>query len=340
MKSKKILFVGLTVLLARASGVHALDVNMVNSHPINLVVKTHLGAGFFAELSKVLTALIRYEEEGMQSVYVDWADEFFPYKDEIHENGWDLYFEPINTDDAKQAGAVNVVCQSSFHEIHDQVCSVQWIEYDKFLPYRKFLHEKITKYIRIKEEILSVVDDFYKKNMLGFPCIGVHVRFTKGHAREVPGGRLPTLEQYFAEVDALLYANPDADIKVYLASDSHQAMNAFKKRYGSRLLYIDAFRAIGTEDPHLIDENTQYWVSHPEEWHKKKPGFAGGVPVLYECLLLSRCDYLIHTTSNVANFVSFFNPEIKSIYLPRNAPCVRCRYKNDPSIKNKFLNPA
>lgn len=305
---------------------------------INLVIKTHLGAGFFAEFSKVMAVLIHYENE-LQKVWVDWTDEFFPYKDKPDENGWDLYFDPISISDATlQSEATYIACNNGYHEIHDQICSEHWLEYDAFLPYRQFLHEKIKKYINIKQHILDFVDSFYQKNMRHAVCLGVHVRFAQGHSCEVPGGALPELQNYFNEVDALLQKHDHENVKIYVATDSNQALEAFKKRYPN-LLHIDAFRASGREDPHLIYENTDYWLTHPEEWHRRKPGFAGGVPVLYDCLLLARCDYLIHTTSNVSSFAAFFNPLIKSVYIPRAAPLIKCRYKNDKSLKNYCLNP-
>src|SRR3990167_7552438 len=75
-----------------------LDLTLFKCNPVNLTIKMHEGAGFFAELHKIMLALIHYEERGFARVYVDWTDEFFPYKDGAHENGWDLFFEPIPMD--------------------------------------------------------------------------------------------------------------------------------------------------------------------------------------------------------------------------------------------------
>ncbi len=317
-------------------------------HPygsINLVVKTQVGAGFFSEFLKVVGSIIHYEDERVNSACVDWTNQFCPYKDDPHENGWCLYFDPIHMGKEDNTASLSKnhtleICDVVPPGVHQYYCNEQFIKYDKFLPCRNFVHEKIMKYIYIKKEILNFVDDFYKQNMQGCICIGVHCRHSWAHACEVPGRQLPTLQEYFSEIDALLYANPDADIKIYIASDSHQAMNAFKERYGSRSLCIDAFRSGEREEAHVISANTSYWINNPEEWHKKKPGFAGGVTVLYDCLLLSRCDYLIHTTSNLATASTFFNPDIKSIYLPRTAPCVSCHENYDSrNLKNKFLKP-
>jgi len=331
----KKLFLIAAILLVACSNLYGEN----KKQAINLVVKTHLGAGFFAELTKVIAVLIHHEDE-MQKVWVDWTNEFFPYKDKPSENGWDLYFDPIVAVDMPlQNDAKDVACDHGYHEIHDQICSEHWLAYDLFFPYRQFVHEKIKKYICIKQPILDFVESFYQRYMKNSVCIGVHVRFAQGHYCEVPGGALPELQDYFYELDVLLQKHKNENVIIYVATDSHQALKIFKERYPS-ILHIDAFRASGREDPHLIYENTDFWVTHPEEWHRRKPGFLGGVPVLYDCLLLSRCNYLIHTTSNVSSFVVFFNPLIKSIFVPKTAPLVRCNRKNDKSIKNYCLNPV
>lgn len=308
---------------------------------LDISVAMHLGAGFFAEMTKVVSSIIHYENDGLTGVYVDWTNEFFPYKDAPHENGWDCYFDPIIIE--KQTGYENdtvvPVMATGLHEIHDQKCSSQWLSYDQFLPYRTFVNQKINKYIHIKKNVTNKVDEFYNKNMQNHLCIGVQVRYAQAHVQEVPGGRHPTLPSYCSEVDVLIQKNLDKNIKIYLATDSNVVIDYFKKKYGKKLLYIDAYRASGQEDPGLIYENSNYWLSHPAEWHTKKAGYFGGLTTLMDCLLLARCDYLIHTTSNVSSFVCFFNPTIKSIYLPRNAPYASCRFKDNPNIKNPFLNP-
>jgi len=341
MDRKRIFFIGFILSImnihynfAENNGIKLTD------NPINLTVSSHLGAGFFAELSKVVAALIHFEEEGLANVYVDWTQEFFPYKNEPHGNGWDLYFEPIPVDNNYNKNNARPVTYSWSHEIHDQICTSPWLSYDAFLPYRTFVNQKINQYIRIKKNITQEVDAFYNANMQKSLCIGVHVRYANAHSAEVPGGHHPSIEEYFAEINAIKNDEKEKIIKIYVATDSHYVINRFKKEYGNQAVYIDAYRANNAEDPGLIYENAGYWLSHSAEWHQRKPGYIGGATALIDCLLLARCDYLVHTTSNVSNFVSFFNPNIKSVYLPKNAPNAPCRHKNDAGIRNKFLNPV
>ncbi len=307
---------------------------------VNVNVNTHLGAGFFCEFLKVIGAIIYYESEKFASIKVDWTYEFFPFKDSPTGNGWDLYFEPIAVKPLPNDEPIYPALYNYVHELHDQICISPWLSYEGFFPYRSFAHQKIKEYIHVKKEVTDKVDAFYNQHMEGYKCIGVHVRFAAAHAGEVPGGHPPTVEDYFREVDAIKQAHPAQPIRIYIASDSHHVVNEFKQHYGSEVIHIDAYRAHYDDDPGLIYTNSEYWLSHPQEWHQKKPGYYGGLTALMDCLLLARCSYLIHTTSNVSTSVTFFNPWITSVYLPRNIPNIPCRYKGSSKVRNPFLNPV
>lgn len=315
-------------------------VKPVTNGSVDVITSMHRGAGFFCELRKVLENIIHYEHEGIRSHYVDWTDEFFPFKDGPNENGWDLYFEPIACPEycSRPNQSVRTVGNCGLHELHDQICVAPWVAYDEYLPYRLYAHDMLKKYIVIKPHIIEYVNSFYKEHMQGSLCIGVHVRYASIHRFETPKGH-PALDEYCKEVDRLLDLYQDRNVKIYLASDSHIVIDYFKKIYCEKLLYIDTYRARGSEDPGLMYERAGYWTSHPAEWHKAKPGYRGGFGTLVDCLLLSKCDYFIHITSNVATFVTFFNPYIKSIYLPRTVSFVHCRYRCNEHVRNKFLNP-
>src|SRR5947209_5956102 len=64
------------------------------------------GAGFFCEMFQVVSSLIHFEDQGLNSVFIDWRNRYFPYKDDFSDeiNGWDLFFEPIVVEN-NQAGA-------------------------------------------------------------------------------------------------------------------------------------------------------------------------------------------------------------------------------------------
>src|SRR3984957_19037861 len=67
---------------------------------MRIVSSSWVGAGFFAELRQVVYNLIYRcnNHKTTKTLVVDWSQEFFPYKDDPTANGWDLYFEPIHSE--------------------------------------------------------------------------------------------------------------------------------------------------------------------------------------------------------------------------------------------------
>lgn len=310
--------------------------------PVDLTVKIQIGGGFFAELHKVLQTLIHFEKRGFTAIDIDWRDEFFPYKDGPHENGWDRFFEPIKptkTDSNLPSEKEIISSTAEFHEIHDQVCTAPWVDYKAYHSYRQFIHQKLNQYIQLKKSVTQLVDTYYSAHLQGKKCIGVHARIARAHAWLVPGKRLPSLDDYFNQVDCLLATHADQEVALFVASDSHQAIEEFKRRYGDTVKHIEAHRSPQDQDPCIMYTKGKYLMAHKDEWHKEKHGYFGGLTTLLDCLLLARCDYIIHTASNLAFFATYYNPDIESIYLPKGLPSKECRYKNNPLVENKFLNP-
>lgn len=302
----------------------------VPTRAVDLTTGIHIGAGFCAELVKVIDNLIYFDPQHIRSARVDWSNQFFPYKDAPGENGWGLYFEPINVPEDVYADepVSRMVSNGYYHMTHHQLCTDQWVLYKRYLPFRLHAHEIIERYIRIKPHVQNMVDEFYNNHLKGHYCIGVHVRFSKAHATEMPGRTNVALETYFAEIEALLNEHGREHSKIYLATDSHYVVAKFRERYpASMLACIDAFRAQFNEDPHIIYVNTNYWMTHPAQFHARKPGYKGGLDTLVDCLLLSRCDTLVHSVSNVATIAVLFNPHIESLFLPRGVPLRPCGYQ-------------
>ena len=188
------------------------------------------------------------------------------------------------------------------------------------------MHKILTRYIRIKPAITEEANRYYASHMNGKPCIGVQVRFSVAHDDEKPAPL--DIQDYFDVIDALIKTIGKHYV-IYLATDSKYVVTKFQEKYKRKLLYIDAVRSRYKEEVHLMYENPNYWIGHPEKFLQMKPGYKGGKDVLIDCLLLSKCQYFVHTTSNVADFVTFFNPDITSIYLPKlpdagNRLCAAC----------------
>jgi len=334
---KKILFV---VLMLGSCLLVAEPRKWKGPRPKFIVIGTtvHKGAGFFCEVQKVLIDLIHFDQQGILALAPDWRHPFYPFKDHQDENGWDLFFESIPQDPCSVEGVtVNkiVVPWNEWHEIHGRFCTAQWVLYDQYLPYREYVHSIMKKYFKVKDHITAQLNQFYKENMEGHYCIGVHIRFAAVHAFEVPGGKHPSLEEYCAEIDQLIIQKQHLPIKIFLATDSNYVVQVLKMRYKNLLYYAEAPRSIGAEDPVF-----SLPLKNLDLFNQKRPGYKAGLYVLLDGLTLSKCDVMIHTTSNFASLVSFFNPYIKSIYLPKgfDPVCIIQGQEDQNEVKNPFLN--
>ena len=307
---------------------------------IDLTIRSCLKCGFFCEMHKVLDNILHFEDEGFSRVTIEWKQPFFPYKDSPEEDGWPLFFEPISLENKYNSSDTKKITLTGswYHEIHTNICPRPFLFPERYAQYRLWGHKALTKYIKVKKYILDEVDSFFENNLKDYTCISVHVRYCTAHDREIPGGRGPELKEYYEQVDKIRSNLNTSKIKIYIASDSDYAINQFKKHYPGMVICLEeAFRASYKDDPHLIGDDTNYWVSHPEEFHAKKPGYKGGKEVLMDCLLLAKCDYFIHTASNLATFVIFFNPLLKTIAVPRNMKDGLCSHLRPRQAK--YLKP-
>ena len=105
--------------------------------------------------------------------------------------------------------------------------------------YRLLAH----KYLRPARRILASIDAFHRERMSGSPIIAVHVR---GTDKFLETEDAPTLQAYFdlIEKDAPGW-------RIFLLSDQTQCVEAFRARYGSRVIFTGARRSSTQAPIHL-----------------------------------------------------------------------------------------
>jgi hypothetical protein len=146
----------------------------------------------------------------------------------------------------------------------------------------------INEYIGIKEFVLDQVNDqwnkFFNKNDY---VIGIHVRGTD----KVWGGKKVEPNDYIPYIDKIMSKN--TNVKIFLATDDPDYINPIVNKYGDIVKYTDAQR--DKENIFLLDKGSNY--------HK-------GLDVLTDCLLLSKCNFIIKSNSAVSEFAIYFNLEL------------------------------
>ncbi len=251
-------------------------------------------SGFFSLVLITLAYLALSEKLGF-TVGAHWGPRclYAPAaRDGKSVNAWDLFFDPLPLPadiDLASAPREQLLPDSVWitHRNPAMVLSPGRID---SLNRARF-GDLLRRHIRPRAEILDHVEQFVCDHFNGRHVIGVHARGNE-HDGELAYFRLKRrpLETYFDAVDRAARGNDHA---VFLATDQRDILQAFKDRYGRRLVTCEARRC----EPGSSLHNT---VGGPQV----------GLDVLTECLLLSRTQHLVHGISNVSTAACYFNPSL------------------------------
>jgi hypothetical protein len=275
--------------------IHLLDPSPVRHQETTLVIGKR-EVGFFSNFNAVLNVLAcSLGRNGAVAARVDWCvlrDQWeFPYGTADLGNIWDLLFEPLPFGFFPS----HEVAARGFVETSMTGISAYAL-YKKGGAWRHAYNQVFRKFIRIRPHIVERAEQIRRQHLEGRPAIGVHVR-NIAHSIESPFVAPPVA--YFVDrTKRLLAASEDAAI--FLATDTSEAVAAFERAFGNRLVIRKAERS---ERP-----------GHNFHHHNSTPDIALAEQVLIDCLLLSFCDVMLHGTSNIATAAGYINPELKMVY--------------------------
>jgi tetratricopeptide (TPR) repeat protein len=212
---------------------------------------------------------------GSDSLYYD-SRGFNGYK-----NVWNYYFMPVSTQRYKKGDKIHIFYpDKSEHE--------KFSYYDTTQEKRYSAYRLINKYIRPNAIVQSKITNFFKKNIYGKRTIGIHIRGTDKIKEEKP------VEPLRLVAEALKYA--DANTQFFVASDEKKLFDEIVTLlHGRTVIAYDCYRSENENQP----------------LHVRLPSRAQlGEDVVIEMILLSKCDMLIHTLSNVSAIPLYFNPNL------------------------------
>ena len=304
---------------------------IVNSNQ-NKCVKGSEYSGFFSQFFRVLNHL-EYCKSYNKIPVIHWGNEFAYYKPSGYKNvfnAWEYYFEPVSdlTYDKsdyihrevyypsdKNFSAIWWYCQiienidlltedekNSFISIDNH--KARYLSSSEFngqraeafpcaqhiysKSFRKYVKEElIDRYIVIKPLIFEKMLDFYTNNFMGKRTIGIHLR--GGHLfNEVL--KVP-ISELFREANAMA----DENCQFFIATDQRPLLEEAKKQLNGPVIYYECERFNATTSPYA---------------GTKKLDPKLGEDILIEMWLLSQCDHLIHTMSNVSTAALYFNPDL------------------------------
>lgn len=156
----------------------------------------------------------------------------------------------------------------------------KWYENNRLLA-----NKIINEYIGIKQFVLDNANNQWSKffNPTDY-VIGIHLRGTD----KIWGGKKILPEDCMPFIDKILDENNNA--KIFLATDDPDYIQPIVEKYGDIVKYTDSQR----------DKENIFLVNKGSNYQK-------GLDVLIDCLLLSKCNFLIKSSSAVSEFAIYFN---------------------------------
>jgi hypothetical protein len=257
------------------------------SNPKKHVIGAHPN-GFFSAFIGVLNHLDWCERSNKIPV-VYWKRGSL-YYDEHGFNGkknvWEYYFKPVTDLKYERGDYID-----KNYSVGDWTFYYFSLEQEK----RDRAHALISKYVRLNRPTRQKIDAFYNQHIAGRKTIGIHLRGTDKWGEE----RLVSPEEMVKI--ALEYA--DDTTQFLIASDEHRLIN----------------RMIELLQGHTVIHYQCHRSSDDRPLHRKPPSKAQlGEDVLVEVSLLSRCDMLIHTLSNVSTAALYFNHRMPHVLVTKN----------------------
>lgn len=242
--------------------------------------------GMFAVFSYVIGALHEYDRGVYSGLEVNFGNDGLYYDESFGPNWWEYYCEPIKLGSPIGAN----VNHFSIWE-----CGTYAYFTEQSLS-RVMVKAMIDKYIKIKPHILSKVNQF--KNIYfekGHAIIGIHYRGTD-KSIEAPRVGYQSME---GKINEYIASHRVHNYKIFVATDEQQFLDYMKRQYGDAIISTQAMRS--TVGSALHYNNNQHYRC--------------GEEALIDCLLLSKCDILIRTSSNLSLWSGYFNPNLPIILM-------------------------
>lgn len=228
--------------------------------------------GMFGMCNYIISILAGYEKREISSFKVDFKDKGLFYEEAKGPNWWSYYFEPIDLTPRSKERTQKQIPLSK-------------------LPLREANHALIQKYIKIKPFLFEKAARFQKENFKTPFTIGVHYRGTD-KKEEYP--RTPFFFVKNKIKDAIAHFKLK-NYQIFVATDEVDFIHYLQKEFGPKVIYAPAVRS-ETQDP--------------IHFQSDKP-FLLGQEAIVDAILLSKCQYLIRTQSNLSAFSTFLNPHLQ-----------------------------
>ena len=235
-------------------------------------------SGLFATMTYVLGALELYEQGTFEGLTVNFYKTGLYYEPAVGNNWWNYYFDPIFLPPKPNQKPRKMTLQ----EIN---CACRA---GLALP-RERRYQLLEKHVKVQPHIQKKIAQFIQDHFQGRQVIGVHYRGTD-KKKEVP-------RVSFEAVDAAIEALALSEAYLFIATDEAAFLEHMHERYPGKVIATPAIRSADGRPVHF-ESLDKYRI---------------GEEAVIDCLLLSHCDFLIRTHSDLSRYATYFNPTLPSL---------------------------
>lgn len=239
--------------------------------------------GLFSIFNCVAGLLDAYEEGELAGFELAFYEGF--YVQTPGSNWWDYYCT---------SSVVGSPSNGSMREMAEPEYA-DYVHRTEFGLSRERVFDLIQKYIHFQAHIKQRVENFIAEQFKGEVVIGLHYRGTDKNSEAPP---VP-YEQVFEKIQQQIQEQQLREFQIFVATDEQSFLEFMQTQFPDRVIAISMARSCN------------HWPLHIGN---PTPG-RQGEDAIVDALLLSRCDLLIRTSSNLSLWSTFFNPKIPVINL-------------------------
>jgi hypothetical protein len=248
----------------------------------------HWSGGLGICITSALNHLLSCEQRGLTPV-VRWYKTYYYNPNGFNgtNDEWEYYFRPVSNLKYNNGDNVNFFCT-------DEKSCGKFNYYDSSQEKRDLASKLINKYIALNAIVHAKVNNFYNNNMVNLKTIGIHIRGTDKKIENTP------VAPERAVSEALRHS--DENTQFFIATDEKKLLDRMLELLkGRKVVYYDCYRSTDGKPLHIS---------------RHKPSFSQlGEDVIVEMWIMSKCNMLIHTLSNVSSIPLYINPDLKHITL-------------------------
>lgn len=258
----------------------------VNGEESSYIILRSRDSGMFSIFDDVAGLLKKFDKGKIGGIEIDFEHEGAYYEPLYGPNWWSYYCKPLKVGDPSGCLVIN----SLDFWTHKLPYSIE------FGSSRQEVHRIIETYFHIKPEIIKNVEDFCENEFEGF-VFGIHYRGTD-KIHEAPRTKYRKIKK---QLKSEVLTRGLQNYKIFIAADEQAFLDYMINKYGSKVIYVkEAERSLDGNPLHLGRSEGKYQQ---------------GLDALTDCLLLSKTDYLIRTSSNLSRWSTYFNPDLPVILM-------------------------